>query len=169
MLHRSGGSLNNKSAYTNMKQKGIVLVIALFLMANTGFAQVINADSAKVLNANNKLLRMAIEINDQKLELAKLQNKLMEEEAEMDKAAKASQKAADKNKTAASKLSKDAQDEDKAESAKKAARDAERSASKAREAQEKLADINKDIEKKKKEITDNEQKLTQQGGAKYLL
>jgi DNA repair exonuclease SbcCD ATPase subunit len=152
-----------------MKQKLIILIVAAFMITEVASAQAISADSVKVLNANNKLLRMAISINDQKLELAKLQSKLRDEESDVEKVAQASQKAADKNKTAATKLSKDAQDEDKADAAKKAARDAERRSTKARDAQEKLTSLKQHIENLKKEITENEQKLVTMGGAKYLI
>ena len=100
-----------------MKNKFLLLAAAMLMITSLATAQSISADSVKVLNTNNKLLRMAISINDLKLDLANLENKLREEDSDQKKVAEASQKAADKNKAAATRLSTDDQDEGKADAA----------------------------------------------------
>ena len=151
-----------------MNVKWITLMSAILLISNIVLAQAVTSDSINSLNNDNKLLRIAISINDKKIELAKLQNQLSQKNYNVESAAKASQKAADNNQDAATILTNDDQDKGKANKAKKAARDAEKSSSKARNAQGKLTDLTKDIERLEKEIADSEQKLINMGGSRYL-
>ncbi|MEO7768519.1 MAG: hypothetical protein ABIS01_13910 [Ferruginibacter sp.] len=151
-----------------MNIKRITLMSAILLVSNIVFAQAVTPDSINVLKNDNKMLKIAISINEKKIELAKLQNQLSQKNSDVETTAKASQKAADNNQNSANILTNDDQDKDKANTAKKSARDAEKSSSKARNAQDKLTDLNKDIEKIKKEIDENEQKLISMGGSRYL-
>lgn len=151
-----------------MNVKWITLMSAILLISNIVLAQAVTSDSINSLTNDNKLLRIAISINDKKIELAKLQNQLSQKNYNVESAAKASQKAADNNQDAATILTNDDQDKGKANKAKKAARDAEKSSSKARNAQGKLTDLTKDIERLEKEIADSEQKLINMGGSRYL-
>lgn len=151
-----------------MKQKWMVLLAIMLTISGIASAQAVTADSINALKKDNELLKMAIAINDEKLELAKLQNQLVEKNYNVEKAADASQKAASDNQDAAAVLTNDDQDKAKANNAKKSADNADKSASKARKAQDKLGDLNKDIDKLKKHIADSEQKLSSMGGIQYL-
>lgn len=147
--------------------KWILLVVAI-LIGNTASAQGVSADSIKTLNNNNKMLRMAISINEQKLQLAKLQNQLLQQSSDVAKTAAASQEAARKNETAAERLNKDDQDKRKAKEARRSARAAEINSSEARDAQDKLDRLTRDVQKLEKKIADNQEDLTKMGGARYL-
>ena len=151
-----------------MKQKWMILLAGMLAISGIASAQAVTADSIAALKRDNELLKMAISINDQKLDLAKLQNQLAEKNSDVDKTADASHKAADNNQEAAAELVNDDQDKSKANSAKKSASSADKSASKARKAQDKLGDLNKDIDKLKKQIAASEQKLSSMGGSQYL-
>lgn len=151
-----------------MKQKWMVLLAVMLTISGMASAQAVTADSINALKKDNELLKMAIAINDEKLELAKLQNQLAEKNYNVEKTADASQKAASDNQDAAAVLTNDDQDKAKANKAKKSADNADKSASKARKAQDKLGDLNKDIDKLKKHIADSEQKLSSMGGTQYL-
>ena len=151
-----------------MNQKWIMLVAAMFLITGSVSAQAVSVDSVNVLNNNNKMLRMAISINDQKLQLAKLQNQLLQQNYTVEKTAAASQKSASKNEDAATNLNNDDQDKRKAHTARKSARTAERNSSDARHAQDKMTDLTRNVENLKKKIADDQQSLTTMGGARYL-
>jgi Mg2+ and Co2+ transporter CorA len=161
-------SLKLSAAKKFMKQKWMLLLAGMLIISGIASAQVVTADAIAALKKDNELLKMAISINDQKLELAKLQNQLMEKNSNVEKTADASQKAADNNQEAAAVLVNDDQDKAKASAAKKSANTADKNASKARKAEDKLGDLNKDIEKLKKQIAESEQKLSGMGGAQYL-
>jgi chromosome segregation ATPase len=152
----------------NMNLKWTTFLLAFLMISGTVMAQTISSDSIKALNNNTKLLKMALLINDQKLEMAKLQNEFSQKKDDLDKAAKASQKSADSNQNTATALSNDDQNKSKAKAARRSARKAERNSSKARKAQDKLDDLTKDMDKLKKEIADNEQKVNGMGGSRYL-
>jgi hypothetical protein len=151
-----------------MKQRALLMVAALFFFAGTVSAQAISQDSVKALNNNNKMLKMAISINEQKLQLAKLQSQLLQQNSDVERTALASQKSAGKNEDAATSLNNDDQDKSKAKTARKSARTAERASSRARNAQEKMTDLGDDTRKLEKNIAAAEQQLTAMGGAKYL-
>jgi hypothetical protein len=151
-----------------MKCRLILLAAAMFLTMGAASAQAISADSVKALNNNNRMLRMAISINDQKIQLAKMQHQLSEQNYTVEKTAAASQKSAGKNEDAATSLNNDDQDKSKAKTARKSARTAERASSRARNAQDKMTDIGEDVQSLQKKIAAGEQELTAMGGARYL-
>jgi hypothetical protein len=148
--------------------KWALLVLALLLIVHTASAQGVSADSIKALNNNTKMLRMAISINEQKVQLAKLQNQLVEQRAAVEKTAAASLEAARKNEAAAERLKKDDQDKSKAKEARRSAQAAETNSSEARDAQDKLERLTRDVQKLEKKIADNQEDLVKMGGAKYL-
>jgi len=151
-----------------MKFKCITLLSGLFMISSTTFAQTVSTDQINAIKNDTKMLRIAIAINDQKLELAKLQNQVSEKTEDVDKATKASQSAADVNQNNATILNNDDLDKKKAHKARKSAQSAENSSSKARKAQDRLADLNKDIDQLNKDIAKNEQKLNTMGGSQYV-
>jgi hypothetical protein len=151
-----------------MKQKSIFLCAALCLLVNAVSAQTVSADSINALNNKNDKLQMAITINNQKVQLAKMQNQLFQQNYNVEKTAAASQKAASKNEDAATILNNDDQDKDKANTARKSARTAEKNSTRARNAQSKMSNLTEDISDLEKRIADNVQKLTVMGGLQYL-
>lgn len=151
-----------------MKQKWILLCAAIVMLSKVGSAQMVSADSINTLNNKNKMLEMALTINEQKIKLAKMQNQLFQQNYNVEKTATASQKSASKNEDDATILNNDNQDKDKANTARKSARTAQRNSSDARNAQDKMTDITGDVQNLEKKIADNEQKLTMMGGARYL-
>ncbi len=146
----------------------MAVLAAMFVVASLTHAQVVSQDSMKVLNNEKEILKIAGKVNDKKLKLAKLENQVAERQSDIEKTKVASDKATQDNQDAASKLSDDAQDKSKAKAARKAASNAESSAKKARKAVEKLDDLNKDIEDLKKEISQDESKLSSLGGDQYI-
>ncbi len=151
-----------------MNLNSILMVIGVLVFSNVLSAQVVSADSINTLSNNNKMLKIAISINDKKLELAKYQNERVQKNYEVTSSANTSLVAANTNQDAATILLNDDQDKAKAKTAKKSARKAEKSAFKARKAQDNLVDHVNEIEKLKNEIADEEQKLKALGGSKYL-
>src|SRR4051812_43543652 len=110
-----------------MKLKCITLLSGLFMISSTTFAQTVSTDQINGIKNDTRMLRIAIAINDQKLELAKLQNQVSEKTEDVDKAAKASQSAADVNQNNATILNNDDLDKKKAHKARKSAQSAEKS------------------------------------------
>jgi hypothetical protein len=151
-----------------MKQKWIFLCAAILLLAKAVHAQNVSADSINTLKNNNKMMEMAITINEQKIQLAGLQNQLLQQNTNVERTAAASQQSASNNQNAATILTGDDQDKDKANKARKSARTAQRNSSHARDAQDKMAGLAEDVQNLEKKIADNEQKLTTMGGARYL-
>jgi len=151
-----------------MKQKSILLCAALCLLVNAVSAQTVSADSINALTNKNDKLQMAITINTQKIQLARMQNQFFQQNYNVEKTAAASQKAANKNEDAATTLNNDDQDKDKANTARKSARTAERNSTRARNAQSKMNNLSEDISDLEKKIADNVQKLTVMGGLQYL-
>ena len=151
-----------------MKQKWIQLLTVMVLSTGAVYAQSVSDDSIKSLKNNDKMLHMAISINDQKLQLAKMQNELAQMTYEAEKAAAASQEAASKNEDAAATLNNDDQDKQKANAVEKTAQTAHVNSSKARNAQKKMAKLTKDVRNLEKRIADNEQELIRMGGERYV-
>lgn len=151
-----------------MKHKLILLIAAMLLTAGGASAQVISADSVKALNNSNKMMRMAIALNDQKIQLAKMQYQLSQQSHYVETTATASQKSAGKNEDAATRLNNDDQDKKKAKTARKSARSAERASSRARNAQDKMSSLEEDVQSLEKKIAAGTQELIAMGGARYL-
>jgi hypothetical protein len=122
-------------------------------------AQVVSKDSINTLKQQKDALELGQQLNERKLKLAKLENSLEKQSAEMVKAQEEAQKSADANAEIAAKLSSDASDRKLAKKARKSARSAERYAKQARKEASNLESLQKDIDSLKKQIADDEAKL----------
>jgi chromosome segregation ATPase len=132
---------------------GIVLLVTV-----TGLGQV-SPDSISSLKQRKQSLELKSKINEQKLQLAKLENNIDKNTREMENTAAEAQKAADENAEAATRLSNNPQDKKLARRTEKAADYAKKSARRARAAADNLANLIKDIESLKSKIADEEAKL----------
>ncbi|GLU51341.1 porin family protein [Dyadobacter frigoris] len=139
-----------------------VIIITLFNLSMSAYAQEISKDSLQSLKDEKKNIEISKSINDRKTELAKNQNKLLQKNQEVEKTAVDAQKAADDNNALAARLGKDPQNKKLAGEASKAARQAERSAKKARNAADDQQKLTKDIASLQNKIAENEAKLSVQ-------
>ena len=139
-------------------------LVSLLLFAGFISAQV-TKDSIAVLNNEKARLKIALNINENKLKLADLENEIAGRTDYMGKQNNESQRLADKNRDVANDLTTDPQDKEKAKKAGKSAKAAEHAAKDARKAADKLEGLTKDIDELKKKIRDDEQKLSILGGS----
>ena len=102
-----------------MRQKWNLMLVAMMLFSSIASAQTVTNDSIKVLKNDKEMLKIAKKINEQKLELVKLQNEVADKTQDVQKTAEESQKSASENEEAARKLSGDDQDKQKSKSEKK--------------------------------------------------
>ncbi len=147
-----------------MKQKLALTLVSLLLFAGFISAQV-TKDSIAILNNEKARLKIAVNINENKLKLADLENEKASRTVYMGKQNDESQRLADKNKDIADDLSTDPLDKSKAKKAGKSAKAAEHASKDARKASDKLDGLTKDIDELRKKITEDEQKLSILGGA----
>ena len=147
-----------------MKQKLTLSLASLLLFAGFISAQV-TKDSIAVLNNEKARLKIAVNINENKLKLADLENEIASRASYMGKQNDESQRLADKNRDVADDLTTDPQDKTKAKKAGKSAKAAEHAAKDARKASDKLDGLTKEIDELRKKIRDDEQKLSILGGA----
>ena len=135
-------------------------IIAVMMASTTTlFSQVVTPDSIKVLKQQKNTLQLNKQINERKLKLAKLENKVEQKTREMLKAKEVAQKSANENVKGASNLSSNSQNKRLARKAKKAARMAKRDSRRARIANENLENLKKEIESLKYKIADDETRL----------
>ena len=146
-----------------MKQKITLMFINFLLFAGLISAQV-TKDSIAALNNEKARLKIAVDINENKLKLADLENEITSRTDYMGKQNTESQRLADKNSEVANDLSTDPLDKSKAKKAGKSAKAAENASKDARKASDKLEGLTKDIDELKKKIRDEEQKLSILGG-----
>ncbi|MCW3116791.1 MAG: hypothetical protein JWM28_873 [Chitinophagaceae bacterium] len=132
---------------------------AALMILTTATTQVVSKDSMNMLKQQKETLDLHQQLNDSKLKLAKLENSLERQSADMVKAQEEAQKSADANAEIANRLSADASDRKLARKAKKAARSAERYARQARQEAGNLESLQKDIDSLKKQIAGYEEKL----------
>ena len=147
-----------------MKQKITLTFINLLLFAGLISAQV-TKDSIAFLNNEKTRLKIAVNINENKLKLADLENEMTSRSDYMGKQNNESQRLADKNSEVANDLSTDPLDKSKAKKAGKSAKAAENASKDARKASDKLDGLTKDIDDLRKKIMEEEQKLSILGGA----
>lgn len=147
-----------------MKRHLLVALLSLVFFAGKIEAQAVSQDSIKLLNNEKDRLKVSKSLNDKKLKLAELENKVAAREADVQRTAAESQKAVEDNQAAANALSNDATDKSKLSAAKKAGNRADSKASDARKAVNKLNDLKEDIENQRKKIQQDEQKLVALGG-----
>jgi chromosome segregation ATPase len=138
--------------------KFLISCVIVLLVTVTGLGQV-SPDSISSLKQRKQSLQLKSKINEQKLQLAKLENNIDKKRREMESTAAEAQKAADENAEAATRLSNNPQDKKMARRTEKAADYAKKSARRARIAADNLANLLKDIESLKSKIADEEAKL----------
>jgi chromosome segregation ATPase len=136
----------------------LISCVIVLLVTVTGLGQV-SPDSISSLKQRKQSLQLKSKINEQKLQLAKLENNIDKKRREMESTAAEAQKAADENAEAATRLSNNPQDKKMARRTEKAADYAKKSARRARIAADNLANLLKDIESLKSKIADEEAKL----------
>lgn len=142
-----------------MKSKWVLLLTAMSISSNVLFAQAVSPDSMSALNTEKDRLKIEQSLNENKMELAKLQNLEDERNGKVNKTTIDAQNAASSNQDAANTLSDDSKNRKKAKAAHKAANNAENSASDARKASGKLDDLHKEMDDLRKKIMEDEQKI----------
>lgn len=142
-----------------MKNKWVLLLTAMSICSGGLFAQAISSDSISALNTEKDRLKIEKTLNENKLELAKLQNEEDERSVNEKKTAVDAQNAASSNQDAANTLSADSKNKKKAKAAHKAADNAEGNAKDARKASDKLDDLHKKIDELKKKVMEDEQRI----------
>ena len=142
-----------------MKFQFTVMLLAGIISFSSLSAQRISNDSMNVLKNDKESMKIQQSINERKIELAKLENKLAEKTGSLHTANEKAQEAAEGNKDAAGNLTDDANSKKRAKKARKAAKNAESAAKDARNAQEDLDELNEDIEDLRKKIANDERKL----------
>lgn len=138
------------------------MLISFIALVTTGFslqAQEVSKDSIKTLKQEKKDLEISKRLNENKLELAKLQNSLREATDKVASTANEAQDAASDNQATAKKLNDDSQDKKLAKRARKDSRRAEKAAKAGRHASDDLADLQKDILRLQKKISEDESRL----------
>jgi hypothetical protein len=145
-----------------MKIQFLTVAMVLLLGRGAASAQVVSEDSVKVLQQEKKQLEDNKELNDQKLELAKLQNEYQEKMKDAKDASEKARASALENQQAASRLSANAQDKKLANAAKSAARKAERDAKNARKAADNQEKLYANITTLQEKITEQESKISGQ-------
>ena len=126
--------------------------------------QEVSKDSLKMLDEQKKNIEANKKINDQKMELAKLENQLAEKTQEVQKATVEAQAAANENKDLAEKLRQNPKDKKAADQASKAARKAERIAKSANKSASNQEQITKDIAELREKIAKSESELGNTAG-----
>ena len=143
-----------------MKLQSIIITTTFIFLSNYGFGQDLNIQSVTTLNEQKQNIEANKKLNDQKIQLAKLENELAEKTADVQKISQEAQQAANENKDLAEKLSQDPKDKSAADRAGKSARKAEklaRSANKTASGQDQLV---KDIASLKEKIAQSESEVT---------
>ena len=138
------------------------ILITIVTLATAGFsvqAQNVTQDSIKILKKEKKDIEISKRLNENKLELAKLQNTLQEKTDKVASTTKDAQNAATYNQATADKLKDDSQDKKLASRATKDARKAEKAAKAGRHATEELSDLQENILRLQKKISEDELKL----------
>lgn len=142
-----------------MKINRIISALSLILLAFPLTAQVVSKDSLSILKEQRQMLEIGKRLNENKLELAKLENAREEKATAVSQTAENAQKSADANKEAADKLGEESQDRKLARKANSSAGSAKSDAKKARKAGYSLEKLDKDISSLKNSIQEDEKKL----------
>ncbi|GGM89856.1 hypothetical protein GCM10010967_23430 [Dyadobacter beijingensis] len=143
-----------------MKTNKIIAGLSLILLAFPLTAQVVSKDSLATLKEQRQMLEIGKRLNENKTELAKLENEREGKVAAVSQTSENAQKAADANKQAADKLGEESQDRKLARRANNSAGSAKSDAKKARKAGYSLEKLDNDINSLKASIQEDEKKLT---------
>lgn len=150
-----------------MKIKKIIASLGLVLLAFPLTAQVVSKDSLSNLREQKQMLEISKRLNENKMQLAKLENEREEKMMEVSQTSENAQKSADANKQAADKLGDESQDRKLARRANNSAGSAKSDAKKARKAGYSLEKLDSDINALKASIQDDEKKLADMQPAIY--
>ncbi len=142
-----------------MTTKLFLLSISITLVSYTTFGQTISQDSIKLLKTQKAAIELSREINQNKLKLSELENRLNREISEKENAADNVQRHADDNEELAEKLSDDPNDKRLARKSHKKARKAKSASKQSRRAAKDVEDIRDRIESLRKRIAKDEAKL----------
>lgn len=142
-----------------MKTNRIISALSLILLAFPLTAQVVSKDSLSNLREQRQMLEIGKRLNENKLELAKLENEREEKVMAVSQTSENAQKSADANIQAADKLGEESQDRKLARRASNSAGSAKADAKKARKAGYSLEKLDKDINSLKASIQEDEKKL----------
>ncbi|GGC14051.1 MULTISPECIES: porin family protein [Dyadobacter] len=139
-------------------QSIFIQAVALAILALPLAAQQVSKDSLDALKNQKQSIESSAKLNEQKIELAKLENELIEKTGAAEKKAVEAQKLADENQALAGRLKDDPQNKKLSNQASKSARTAERGAKSARKAADQAEELKKDIESLKSKIAEEETK-----------
>lgn len=151
---------------TIMKINRIAALLSLLVISVTLTAQVVTKDSLTVLKEQRQMLEIGKRLNDNKMELAKLENQREGKAVAVSETSDNAQKSANTNKEAANKLGEQSQDRKLARRANNSAGSAQADAKKARKANYNFEKLEKDISSLKASIEDDEKKLAAMQPAK---
>ena len=143
-----------------MKIKWAVTTTFTIILAVSAYAQPVTKDSIAILNQQKEALKISKDLNENNIELAKLENTVEKKTQNQQNTAQEAQEAADKNGDAANKLTGDAQDKKLANKASKTAKTAKTDAKKARNASDEVDKLQKEIESLKEKIAKDKVKLS---------
>lgn len=142
-----------------MKTNKIIFCLGLVLLAFPLTAQVVSKDSLSNLREQKQMLEISKRLNENKMQLAKLENEREEKMMEVSQTSENAQKSADANKQAADKLKDESQDRKLARRANNSAGSAKSDAKKARKAGYSLEKLDSDINALKASIQKDEKEL----------
>lgn len=144
-----------------MKTNKIIFCLGLVVLAFPLTAQVVSKDSLSNLKEQKQMLEISKRVNENKMQLAKLENEREEKMMEVSQTSENAQKSADANKQAADKLSDESQDRKLARRASNSAGSAKSDAKKARKAGYNLEKLDKDINSLRTSIQEDEKKMAE--------
>lgn len=144
---------------TIMKTKKIIVSLSVVLLTFPLSAQVVSKDSLSNLKEQKQMLEIGKRLNENKMELAKLENDLDRKVTAVSQTSENAQQSADANRQAADKLGDESQDRKLARRASSSAGLAKSDAKKARKAGYSLEKLNRDINSLKASIQEDEKKL----------
>ncbi len=143
-----------------MKIKWMATTVFTIIAALSVSAQPVTKDSIAVLNQQKEALKISKDLNENNIELAKLENTVEKKTHNQQNTAQDAQESANNNGDAANKLTGDAQDEKLANKASKTAKTAKSDAKKARNATKEVDKLQKEIESLKEKIAAEKVKLS---------
>lgn len=142
-----------------MKTNRLMAALSLILLAFPLTAQVVSRDSLSNLKEQKQMLEIGKRLNENKLELAKLENEREGKVMAVSETSENAQKSADANKQAAERLGEESQDRKLARRANNSAGSAKADAKRARKAGYSLEKLDKDISLLRASIQEDEKKL----------
>jgi hypothetical protein len=142
-----------------MKTNRLMAALSLILLAFPLTAQVVSRDSLSNLKEQKQMLEIGKRLNENKLELAKLENEREGKVMAVSETSENAQKSADANKQAAERLGEESQDRKLARRANNSAGSAKADAKRARKAGYSLEKLDKDISSLRASIQEDEKKL----------